>query len=214
MTSAAQITLYHSPNTRSSAARILLEELGVPHDLHVLNMKADEQRKPAYLAINPMGKVPAITDRGVLVTEQVAIMLHLADRFPAAELAPAIDDPLRGPYTRWMVYYAACLEPAVIDKALKREPGPASMLPYGDYDAVMNLLIGQLAKGPYLLGERFTAADILWGSAMAWMTGWKLVPDAPEILAYVAKHNARPSVIKVAADDAVLAAQHEAAVKS
>jgi glutathione S-transferase len=210
MPATPQIVLYHSPQTRSSAVRILLEELGAPHHLHLLNMKAGENRQPAYLAINPMGKVPAITDNGMLVTEQVAIMIHLADRFPKAGLAPAIDDPLRGPYLRWMVYYAACLEPAVVDMATKREPAPVSISPYGDYDTVILTLANQLRKGPYILGEKFTAADVLWGSALTWMTGWKLVPDVPEITAYVERLSARPSVVKVKASDEELAAQHAA----
>jgi glutathione S-transferase len=96
------ITFFHSPNTRSSGARILLEELGAPYELRAVNMKAGEQRKPAYLAVNPMGKVPAIRHRGALVTEQVAIFIYLADLFPQAKLAPANDDPQRGPYLRWL----------------------------------------------------------------------------------------------------------------
>ncbi len=211
MSATPQIVLYHSPNTRSSAVRILLDELGAPHQLHVLDMKAGEQRQPAYLAVNPMGKVPAITDNGALITEQVAIMIHLADRFPAARLSPALDDPLRGPYLRWMVYYAACLEPAVVDHASKREPAPVGMSPYGHYDTVMATLIAQLARGPFILGARFSAADVLWGSAMSWMSGWKLVPDAPEISAYVQRHAARPSTTRVIESDAKLAAMQEAA---
>ncbi len=104
-----RVTLYHSPNTRSTGALILLEELGAPYDLHVLNMKAGEQRQPAYLAVNPMGKVPALKHGDALVTEQVAVYLYLADLFPEAGLAPPIGDPLRGPYLRWMVFYAASL---------------------------------------------------------------------------------------------------------
>src|SRR2546430_1490368 len=107
------ITLFHAPQTRSSGTLTLLEELGAPYELHVLNMKAGEQLGSAYRAINPLGKVPAIRHRGALVTEQVAIFLYLADLFPAAglapglapRLAPAIGDPLRGPYLRWLVYY-------------------------------------------------------------------------------------------------------------
>jgi len=94
-----QVTLFHSPNTRSSGALILLEELGAEYELQVINMKASEQRGPAYLAINPMGKVPALKHGGALVTEQVAIFLYLADLFPEAGLAPRVGDPLRGPYT-------------------------------------------------------------------------------------------------------------------
>src|ERR1041385_3280147 len=164
------ITFFHSPNTRSSGVRILLEELGAPYQLRAVNMMADEQRQPAYLAINPMGKVPAILHRGSLVTEQVAIFIYLADLFPGAKLAPAIDDPQRGPYLRWLVYYAAAFEPAVVDYAMKREPAPPAMSPYGDYDTMLKTLTDQLARGPYILGERFSAADILWGTALTWTT--------------------------------------------
>src|ERR1700720_1159951 len=123
------ITFFHSPNTRSSGVRILLEELGAPYELRAVNMKAGEQRKPAYLAVNPMGKVPAILHRGELVTEQGAIFIYLADLFPKAGLAPALDDRLRGPYLRWLVYYGSSFDPAVVDRALKREPAPPAMSP-------------------------------------------------------------------------------------
>ena len=208
------IVFFHAPNTRSSGARILLEELGAPHELRAVNMKAGEQRRPAFLAVNPMGKVPAILHRGELVTEQVAIFLYLADLFPRAGLAPALDDRQRGPYLRWMAYYGSSFEPAVVDRALKREPGPISMVPYGDYDTMLKTLTDQLAKGPYLLGERMTAADVLWGTALAWTTMFKLVPELPVITDYVKRLSARPSVDKVKALDAKLAAEHEAAVKA
>src|SRR3954469_13350421 len=107
MTTSDRITLYYSPQSRALGTRVLLEELGAPYDLHVLNMKAGEQRKPAYLAINPLGKVPAIRHRGALVTEQVAIFVYLADLFPEAGLTPALDDVRRGPYLRWLAYYGA-----------------------------------------------------------------------------------------------------------
>src|SRR4029450_8573746 len=102
MTTSDRITLYYSPQTRATGTRVLLEELGAPYDLHVLNMKAGEQRQTAYLAINPLGKVPAISHREALVTEQVAIFIYLADLFPGAGLPPALDDPGRGPYLRWI----------------------------------------------------------------------------------------------------------------
>ncbi len=127
-------------------------------------------------------------------------------------MPPALTDPLRGPYLRWMVYYAACFEPAVVDRALKREPGMAAMSPYGDFDTMLDTLIAQLAKGPYLLGERFSAADVLWGGALGWTTRFGIVPETPEIAAYIARVGARPAVAKVRARDAELAAAHEAAV--
>jgi len=208
-----KVTLYHSPNTRSSGSLTLLEELGAPYELHVLNMKAGEQRQPAYLAINPMGKVPALRHGDALITEQVAIFLYLADLFPEAGLAPPIRDPLRGPYLRWMVFYAACFEPAVIDRSTQKDPAPLSMSPYADFDTMFKTLTGQLAKGPYLLGERFSAADVLWGGALTWTTMFKLVPELPVITSYVQRAGARPAVARVKAKDAELAAAHEAAAQ-
>jgi glutathione S-transferase len=198
------ITLFHSPHSRSSGALTLLEELKAPYQLHVLNMKAGEQRQDAYLAVNPMGKVPAILHGDVLITEQVAIGIYLADLFPETGITPAIGDALRGPYLRWYVFYAACLEPALVDKALKREPGPPAMVPYGTLETTMNAVMAQLSKGPWLLGDRFTAADVLWGTALTWMTGFGLVEAAAPIKTYVDRWKARPSVKKVAQIDADL----------
>ena len=208
------ITLFHSPNTRSAGALILLEELGARYDLHVLDMKRGEQREAAYLAINPMGKVPAVLDGDALVTEQGAVFLYLADRFPEAGLAPAIGDPLRGPYLRWLVYYGSSFEPALIDRAMKREPAAPAMCPYGDYDTMLKTLTDQLAKGPYLLGERFSAADVLWGTALTWTTMFKLVPELPVIADYMARVNARPAVARARQKDAALAAAQAAAAPS
>jgi glutathione S-transferase len=201
-----QLTFFHAPNSRSGGTRILLEELGAKYDLHVLNLKKKEQREPAYLAINPMGKVPAIRHGDALVTEQPAIFLYLADLFSDAGLAPAIDDPLRGPYLRWMVFYGSCFEPALIDKSMQREPAAASTSPYGDYDTMFDTLTQQLRSGPYLLGERFTAADVLWGTALKWTTAFKLVPELPEIMAYIERVSTRPAAKRAAAYDAELAA--------
>ena len=205
MNSDRQVTLFHSPNTRSSGALVLLEELGADYRLHVLDMKASEQRGPDYLAINPMGKVPALKHGDAVVTEQVAIFLYLADLYPEAGLAPPIGDPLRGPYLRWMAFYGSCFEPAVVDRAQKREPAPQAMSPYGDYDTMLKTLTNQLTKGPWLLGDRFTAADVLWGMALTWTTMFKLVPALPVIQAYIDRLNARPAVARVKAKDAALA---------
>jgi glutathione S-transferase len=209
-----RITLYHSPNTRSSGTLFLLEELGADYDLHVLNMKAGEQRGPDYLAVNPLGKVPAIRHAEALVTEQGAIFIYLADLFPKAGLAPALDDPLRGPYLRWLVFYGSSFEPAVVDFAQKREPGPAAMSPYGTYETVIETVAAQLRRGPYLLGERLTAADILWGMALSWTTMFKVVPERPEIMDYIARIRVRPALARVQAIDAKLASEHEAAAQA
>jgi glutathione S-transferase len=213
MSTSDTIVFFHAPNTRSAGTRILLEELGAPHELRAVNMKAGEQRKPAFLAVNPMGKVPAILHRGELITEQVAVFIYLADLFPQAGLTPALDDPRRGPYLRWMAYYGSSFEPAVVDRALKREPGPLNMVPYGDYDTMLKTVTDQLAKGPYMLGDRMTAADVLWGTALTWTVMFKLVPELPVITDYVKRMTGRPAFEKVKAADAKLAAEHEAAAK-
>src|SRR5664279_1956142 len=201
-----QITLFHTPNTRSSGVLVLLEELSAAYELSVLDMKAGEQRAPAYLAVNPMGKVPALKHGDALITEQVAIFLYLADLFPERGLAPPIGDPLRGPYLRWLVFYGSCFEPALVDRAMKREPAPPGTSPYGDYDTMLKTLTDQLGTGTYLLGDTFSAADVLWGTALRWTTMWKLVPDLPVITAYVDRVNARPAVIRARAKDAELVA--------
>ncbi|MDX2222729.1 MAG: glutathione S-transferase family protein [Rhodospirillaceae bacterium] len=211
MNDARSLTIFHSPQTRSTGVVILVEELGAPYTLHVVNMKAGDQRKPGYLAVNPMGKVPAARHGDALITEQGALYIYLADLFPAAGLAPALTDPLRGPYLRWLVFYGSCFEPAIVDRSMQRPPGNLGMSPYGDFDTMWATVTGQLAKGPYLLGERFTAADILWGTALKWITDYKLVPPAPEVMAYTARIAARPAVAKVTAMDAQLAAEHAAA---
>ena len=206
-----RITFYHAPQTRSGGTLVLLEELGAEYDLHLLDMKAGEQRQPAYLAVNPMGKVPAIRHRGELVTEQVAVALYLADLHPEAGLAPALDDPQRGPYLRWFAFYAGCYEPALVDRSLKREPGSRGMVGYGDYDTVVDTVIGQLRQGPWFLGERFTALDVQWGNALAWTLAFGLVPPDAVLVSYSERCNARPAFVRAKARDAELAAAQEAA---
>lgn len=211
MTDIDPIALFHAPQSRSSGVLMLLEELGAPYELHVLNMKAGEQRRPDYLAINPLGKVPAIRHRGMLVTEQVAIFIYLADLFPDASLAPAFGDPLRGPYLRWLVYYAACYEPGLVDKAMKREPGPPAMSPYGDFDSMLATIVDEIERQPYLLGDNISAADILWGNALNWGMMFQLVPESEAILRYVERVIQRPAALKVAEMDAKLAVEHQRA---
>jgi glutathione S-transferase len=204
------ITLYHAAPSRSSTVLWMLEELGQPYELVVLDLKKGEQREPAYLAVNPMGKVPAVKMTSVagetIITEAAAILTYLADEFPAAKLAPAIGDPARATYLRWMFFHGSAFEPAVIDHALKREPGSRQMLPYGDYDTTINVLAGALAKGPFLLGDRFTAADVLMGTNLRWTMQFGIVPRRPEFVAYVDRLKLRPALIRALARDEKLAA--------
>jgi glutathione S-transferase len=205
-----KIAFYHAPNSRSGGTFSLLEELNADYELHLVNLKAGQSRQPDYRAINPMGKVPAIRHGDVLITEQPAIFMYLADLYAEAGLAPAIDDPLRGAYLRWLVFYGSCFEPALVDRSLNREPAPPSTSPYGSWDDVVNTLQLQLAKGPYMLGERFTAVDVLWGGALHWTTLFKLVPETPQIRAYIDRVVTRPAMQRVAARDAEFLAQQAA----
>lgn len=205
------ITLYYSPQTRATGVRVLLEELGAPYRLHVLNMKADEQRRPEYLAINPLGKVPAIRHGDAFVTEQPAVYLYLADLFPEAGLTPAIGETDRAAFLRWIVYYGSCFEPALVDKSMNREPGMRNFTVYSDYDSMLGAIENALKPGPYLLGDRFSAADVLWGIALQWTTMFGLVEERPVFRAYIDRVTARPSFKKVTEEDAVMAAEHEKA---
>jgi len=207
MSTDRHITLFHSPNSRSAGARILIEELQAEHDLHVLDLKAIQQREPAYLAINPMGKVPALRHGDTIVTEQAAVYMYLAELYPERDLSPAPGDPLRGAYLRWMVFYGSCFEPAVVDRAMQRDAGPPSTSPYGSYEAVIDSIERQLRPGPWLLGERFTAADVLWGSALGWICAFNLMPRSPAVAAYLERFQARPAVQRAQALDAELAAR-------
>jgi len=201
-----RIVFYHSPQSRSGGTLFLLEELGADYELRPLDLQKGEQRQPGYLGINPMGKVPAIVHGDALVTEQGAVTTYLADLYPETGLAPPIGDPLRGPYLRWLFFYGSSFEPALIDRSMKREPAPPSTSPYGTYETMLQTLWNQLGDGPYLFGDRFTAADVLWGMALRWTTMFKLVPETPASMAYIERVTTRPAALRAAKIDADLIA--------
>ena len=199
------LIFYTHPMSRARIVRWMLEEVGQPYRTEILDY-ATTLKGAEYLAVNPMGKVPAILHDGALVTEQGAVYAYLADLYPETGITPAIGDPLRGPYLRWLFYYGSSFEPALIDKSMKREPAPPSTSPYGDYDTMLKTLTDQLAKGPFLLGERFTAADVLWGTALRWTTMFKLVTQTPVFTDHFAREIARPAFARAARIDADLLA--------
>lgn len=205
------LILYHSPRSRSRGARMLLEELGADYELRTFDLSTGQHRAPAFLALNPLGKVPTLCHGDVVVTEQAAVYMYAAELYPEADLSPAVGDPLRGPYLRWMAFYGACFEPAVVDRSMGRAPAAYSTSPYGDFDTVINTINAQLAKGPYLLGERFTAADVLWGAALNWITMFKLMPETPVVRAYIDRVMARPAMQRAQAADLALAEEQDKA---
>jgi glutathione S-transferase len=203
----AQLTLYHAAPSRSSIVRWSLEEIGEPYDIHLLRLMNGDQLKPDYLAINPMGKVPALKHGDVVITEAAAICTYLADAFPRAGLSVPIGDPRRGIYLKWLFFGPSCVEPAITDCAFPRQEKPRrSTLGYGDFDTVMNVLAKAVAKGPYLMGEQFTATDVVIGSTMRWGMMFNLLPKRPEFVDYVARLEKRPALQRATALDQKLAA--------
>jgi len=159
-----EITFYHNPQSRSQMVHWMLEEAAAPYKIMPIDFAKSEHKAPAFLEINPMGKIPTIVHRGTVVTETAAIIAYLADAFPKAGLAPATDDPRRGAYYRWLFFGAGCFEPALLDTVMKRAPVERkSAVGWGSYEDVLSTLKTALATGPYLLGDEFTAADVYIG---------------------------------------------------
>lgn len=204
-----QVELFYAPQTRATGVRVLLEELGAPYKLNVLNFKIGENRQPDFLALNPAGKVPTVRCGDAVITEQVAIYLYLADLFPERGLTPALNDPRRGPYLRWFVHMASCFEPALVDRALKREEPPHSMSPYGTFDTVMENMRFQLTEGPYVLGDQMTAVDVIWAMGLRWGMMFGIVPEFDEFKTYTETFFERPAATKVLQEDQHMATEQE-----
>jgi glutathione S-transferase len=200
------LTLYHAAPSRSSIVLWMLEELGQPYDIKLIKLSAGDNLKADYLAINPMGKVPALKHGDTVITEAAAICTYLADEFPGAKLNIPIGTPRRGVYLKWLFFGPSCIEPAVIDRAAPRkEEARRGMLGYGDFDTVMNVVAQAVAKGPWLMGEQFTAADVIVGANIRWGMMFKMIPPRQEFLDYVARIAARPAAQRAEAKDKDLA---------
>ena len=204
-----ELVFYHNPMSRARIVRWMLEEAGAPYRTKVLEF-GTTMKSPEYLAINPMGKVPAVTPRGVVVTEAAAICAYLADAFPQAGLAPPPGDPRRGAYFRWLFFASGPGETAITAKALGLLAPAAKkgMVGYGSYQDVMDGFEVALGTGPHLLGEQFSAADLYLGSQLGWGLMFGSVEARPAFKAYVERLQARPAAMRARAlDDAVMPAQ-------
>jgi glutathione S-transferase len=197
-----KMTLYHAAPSRSSIVHWMLEEVGEPYDIHLLNLSKGEHQKPDYLAINPMGKVPALKHGDVVITEAAAICTYLADEFPKARLNIPVGDPRRGLYFQWLFYNPSVLEPAMTDRAFPRKEEPrASAIGYRGLDTVLDTLAKAVTPGPYLMGEQFTAADIVLGSGLRYGMMFKLIPERKAFTDYVARFAGRPALQRAEARD-------------
>jgi glutathione S-transferase len=205
--SMADLVLYHAAPSRSSIARWTLEEVGEPYDIHLLHLTQGDQMKPDYLAINPMGKVPALKHGDVVITEAAAICTYLADAFPQAGLNIPIGDPRRGAYLKWLFFGSGCLEPAITDRAFPRVEQPRrGVLGYGDFDTATSVIANAIATSPYLIGEQFTAADVVIGSTLRWGMMFDLLPKRAEFVDYVGRLEQRPALQRATESDRRLAA--------
>jgi glutathione S-transferase len=155
--------------------------------------------------------VPALRHGNALVTEASAICCYLADEFPQARLNVPVGDARRGPYLKWLFFGPSCIEPAITERAFPRkEPPSRSTLGFGDFETVMNTLTKATADAaPYLMGEHFTAADVVIGSGLRWGMLFKLIPERPEFVAYVSRLNERPALKRATEKDAKLQAEQE-----
>jgi glutathione S-transferase len=207
-----KLVLYHAAPSRSSIVHWMLEELGQPYELQMVSFKKGENRQPAYLAVNPMGKVPALKHGDTVITEAAAICTYLADEFPQAGLNMPVGDPRRGTYLKWLFFGPSCVEPAITERAFPRKEPPARFaLGFGDFDTVVDVLAkAAAAASPYLLGNKFTAADVIIGSGLRWGTMFKLLPDRAEFKPYLATLAERPALRRATEKDAELQKLQEA----
>jgi glutathione S-transferase len=206
---ADDLVLYTNPMSRGRVARWMLEETGEPYRVELLDY-ATSMKAPAYLAINPMGKVPALRHGEVVVTETAAICAYLADAFPQAQLAPPPGDRLRGPYYRWLFFTAGPVEAAVSNKALgfAVPPERERMIGYGRIDLVMDTLEAAVSRGDYLVGNRFSAADLYVGSQLGFGMMFGTIEKRPAFAQYWQRLSARPAFVRAKErDDALLPPQ-------
>ena len=198
------ITLYHAPKSRASRFLWLLEEIGEPYEVTQVSLKRRDGSggppDPSYKRIHPHAKVPALVHDGAIVFESSAIALYLTDLFPKANVGIPIGHPKRGPYLTWLAYYTGVMEPAFVGKALGFTT-TNSTTGWAPTEDILAYVTDVLSRGPYLLGEQFTAADVLIGSTFALFKGSPLLPANATIDAYIARLVSRPAYERGAAKD-------------
>ncbi len=211
---ADELVFYTNPQSRGRIVRWMLEEVGQPYKTEVMDY-ASTMKAPAYLAVNPMGKVPALRHGDAVVTETAAICAYLADAFPQAELAPSSGDRMRAPYYRWMFFAAGPVEAATSNKALNFvvPPERERMIGYGTFAQTMNALESAVSNGKYILGDNFSAADVYVGSAIGFGLMFGTLEKRPAFEQYWQRLSTRPACSRAKELDDTLVAQQKAAAK-
>ncbi len=186
------LVLHHHPFSRAANVVWMLEEVGCEYSLAFVDLMAGAQKEAAHRTLNPMGKVPVLVDGEAVVSEAAAIAVYLADRYAMGRLAPALDAPERGSYLRWSFYAPSVIEPGCLAKSAEWEfrPGQAG---WGTYDEMLDTISAAIGDGPWLLGESFSMADVVFGGTVRWMTMFGMLDKRPEYMAYVERLNERPA---------------------
>lgn len=192
------VVLYHHPYSRAANVVWMLEELGIPYELAFVDILSGKNHTPEFHQKNPMGKLPTLVDGDVTVTEGAAIGIYLADRYSYGELAPKVDDPQRGTYLRWSFFAPAVIEPAAYSHMEKWDYKPSSA-GWGTYENMLASVEEAIGEGPWLLGERFSMADVIFGGTVRYMLRFKMIEERPTFVDYAARLDARPASIAAAA---------------
>lgn len=200
------IVLYHHPWSRAASVVWMLEEVGVPYELRFVDILAGEQASDAHRALNTMGKIPVLVDGEAVISETAAIGVYLADRYAPGTLAPALDDPARGAFLRWAFYAPSVVEPGCMahSSGWAFKPGSAG---FGSYENLLATLSAGVSPGPWLLGERFTMADVILGATLRWMLGFGMIEKRPEFVAYADRLGERPALKAADARNAAIIAE-------
>ena len=201
------LVVYHHPFSRAANVVWMLEEVGVEHELRWIDIMKGEQKSPQMLALNPMGKLPVLTDGDAVVTESAAIGIYLADRYAAGRLAPGLDDPARATYLRWSFFAPSVVEPGIMAK-VAGWAYRASQAGWGEYDAMVQAMESAVSKGEYLLGDRFSMADVIFGGLVRYMFMVKTLEPKPALVSYVERLAARPALKRADERNAALAKEH------
>ncbi|MEO7729408.1 MAG: glutathione S-transferase family protein [Kofleriaceae bacterium] len=201
------ITLYHHPFSRAAGTLWTLEEIGLPYELKFVDIMKGEQKSPSVTDVNPMGKIPVLVDGDVVVTENAAIALYLADRYASGRLAPPLDDPQRGTYLRWSLFAPSVIEPGSLAKANHWEfkPGQAG---WGDYAAMVKTMESAIAGRDFILGDTFSIADVIFGGTIRFMLKFGTLEASPTFTAYAERLGARPGCQRADARNAAITKEH------
>jgi glutathione S-transferase len=201
------IVLYHHPFSRAAGVIWMLEEVGVPYELRFVDILAGGQKAPEILALNPMGKLPTLTEGELVMTEAAAIGLYLADRHAYGRLSPRVEDPARGTYLRWSLFAPSVIEPGSMAK-MAGWPAKEGQVGWGSYDAMLKAMESAVTRGNFLLGDTFSMADIIFGGTLRYMLMVKSIEPRPAFTAYTERLSARPALQRADARNAAVTKEH------